>query len=63
MAGVAVDEGATRSEIERRDARDAGRRAAPLVCPAGAIELDSTALTAEGVVDAMLQAVNSRDRS
>ena len=62
-AGVAVDESATRSEIDRRDARDAGRRAAPLVCPPGALQLDSTALTAEEVVDAMLRAVNSRHRS
>jgi cytidylate kinase len=62
-SGVTVDEGATRAEIAQRDARDAGRKAAPLVCPPDALRVDSTTRTAEEVVDAMLQAVNARHRS
>ena len=43
--------------IERRDRADSGREHAPLRCPEGALELDTTDLTFEGQVALILQHV------
>jgi len=48
----------TRAEIDRRDQLDSSRAAAPLVKAADAVELDSTAMTAEEVVDEVLRMYN-----
>jgi len=61
--GLPADGAQVRHEIESRDARDAARAAAPLVCPEGALVLDSSALSAEAVVAVMLDAVTTRERS
>jgi cytidylate kinase len=47
-------------QIRERDARDSGRAQSPLVQAADAVRLDSTALTAEQVMDAILEVVRSR---
>ena len=65
-AGGAVDPGAVRAEVSRRDARDSGREIAPLRPAADAIRIDSTALDADGVVRRMLDEVAGlleRDKS
>ena len=48
----------TRAEIDRRDKLDSARTAAPLVKAADAVQLDSTAMTADEVVDEVLQMYN-----
>lgn len=55
--GKPVDEEAVRSDIQRRDETDRSRAAAPLIQPEGAIRIDSTYLTIEGVVDQMVEEV------
>jgi cytidylate kinase len=55
--GGDVDE--IRASIELRDAQDKGRRVGPLVTPAGAIVIDTSALTLEEVVARILAAVGS----
>ena len=49
-----------RSEISARDARDRSRALAPLVKPDDAIEVDTTDLTIDEVVERMLDAVEQR---
>ncbi len=44
----------TQNEIDRRDRLDSSRESAPLRRAAGAVELDSTGLSADEVVDAVL---------
>lgn len=61
--GVEVDLEATRREIEERDARDASRAVAPLTRPEGAIEVDSGPLTADEVLERMIEVVRSREGS
>ena len=61
--GAEVDLAATQREIEERDARDAGRDVAPLRCPEGAVEVDSGPLTADEVVERMIEVVRSREGS
>lgn len=48
----------TRAEIDRRDELDSSRAAAPLVRALDAVELDSTAMTADEVVDEVLRMYN-----
>jgi cytidylate kinase len=55
--GIPIDRPVLREEIERRDARDRTRAASPLVKAADAVELDTSALAVEEVVDAVLAAV------
>lgn len=50
-AGKAVDAEAVVDDISRRDRLDASRAEGPLVRPAGAIEVDTTRLTLDEVVD------------
>lgn len=66
-AGAGVDAAAleaeiaqTLSDIERRDAADAGRVAAPLVCPPDAVRIDSTASTIDQIVDQIAELVAAR---
>jgi cytidylate kinase len=51
---------AVRREIEARDQRDRTRALAPLVVPAGATVIDTTALTPDEVVNQMLEKVDQR---
>lgn len=44
-------------EIEERDRRDSGRAAAPLTVPAGAITIDSSSLSIQQVIDAVMDLV------
>ena len=53
--GVAADVELTRTEIERRDARDATRTASPLTQAPDAVELDSTELSIDAVVAEVLR--------
>jgi cytidylate kinase len=61
--GIDAEEERIRAEIEARDARDSSRSAAPLVCPADALVIDSSTLAAEDVVARMAAAVSDRERS
>lgn len=60
------DPGADLDQVERdmvaRDQRDAGRAVAPLVRAADAIEVDSSAVGIDEVVDSMVAAVRARER-
>ncbi len=53
--GLPANLAALTAEIEERDARDRNRAVSPLVPAADAIEIDSTALTIENVVERVLQ--------
>ncbi len=52
---VAVNLAVTQTEIDRRDRLDSSRAASPLAKAPDAVELDSTALSVEEVVDRVLQ--------
>jgi len=54
---VGGDPTAVRADIEKRDARDRGRAASPLVRPAGAVEIDTTRLTIDQVLRRILDVV------
>jgi cytidylate kinase len=62
-----ADEGgdlaAIRLALERRDAADRARPAGPLRVPPGALVLDSTSMTADEVVEAVVQAAKDRPAS
>jgi CMP/dCMP kinase len=58
--GVAANLAALSREIALRDRRDATRSVAPLVASADAVSLDSTGLTAEGVVQRVLELARAR---
>lgn len=51
-----------RARMERRDARDRSRAVAPLVRPQGAVEIDTTGLSVEEVVQRVLETVRSGRR-
>jgi CMP/dCMP kinase len=55
--GVETSLETVRAEVARRDQQDMARELAPLMKPDGALVLDSTALSAEAVVERLLQAV------
>jgi cytidylate kinase len=55
--GVELTLEQVRAEVARRDAQDMGRELAPLRRPEGALVLDSTAMTAEAVIDRLVEAV------
>ncbi|MEO2167709.1 MAG: (d)CMP kinase [bacterium] len=61
--GNTVTDQEVAAEIVARDARDAGREAAPLVSPAGAMEIDSSDLTIEEVVAKLAQVVRTQEAS
>ncbi len=54
-----AEEGQTDS-IAERDRMDSSRKTAPLTCPAGAIDIDSTLLTLPEVVDRVSTAIATR---
>jgi cytidylate kinase len=60
--GVHVDPDSVRAEIAARDAQDAGRALAPLRKAPDAVEIDTTALTVDQVVDRMLDVIDERKR-
>jgi len=57
--GVAVDRATLRNQIKQRDARDSGREASPLAKARDAVEIDTTKLTLDQVVDALEQRVRA----
>jgi cytidylate kinase len=59
-AGTPVDEDELARDLAERDRRDAGRAHSPLRPAPDAVILDTTALTPEGVVDAMERIVRTR---
>lgn len=59
--GSDVDRAGLRVQVERRDTRDSGRAVSPLVMAEDAIEIDTTALTPEAVVDVLEARVRSVD--
>jgi cytidylate kinase len=56
--GLPANLAALTAEIEERDARDRNRSASPLAAAADAIEIDSTAMTIDEVVQQVLQAAH-----
>lgn len=58
-AGNATTREQLRSDIERRDARDTTRAASPLVKAADAIEIDTSAMSIDGVVEKLAQIVGA----
>ena len=60
-SGVNADEAAVAAEIDHRDRIDGGRALSPLICPKGAIRIDSTGLRREDVVDLMEARVRALD--
>ena len=58
--GIDADEATVRAQIESRDHRDRTRPDGPLVMPAGAVVVDTSALTFDQVVDALERAVRDR---
>lgn len=58
--GVDVSFETVRDEVATRDTQDSSRAVAPLRKAADAIEVDTTELAAEQVVDVMLQAIEAR---
>ncbi len=61
--GLSAEEADVAREIAARDARDAGRSVAPLVCPTGAMEVDSSDLAVEEVVAEMAAKVRALEAS
>lgn len=59
--GIAADEASVAEEIAARDARDAGRAVAPLRCPEGGVEIDTTGVPIADVVDQLARLVRSRE--
>lgn len=58
--GKAVEESLVREDIAHRDKLDASRAEGPLVRPVGAIEIDTTALALDEVVDRLEKIVRQR---
>ena len=59
-AGHAVPMAQTRQDLDGRDARDRSRHLAPLVAAADACVIDTTALTADQVVDRMMAVIATK---
>jgi cytidylate kinase len=62
-AGVHVDEASLRAQIEERDRLDASRAIAPLRPASDAVTIDSTSLSIDDVVAAMLDRIGQGARS
>jgi CMP/dCMP kinase len=63
QGGVAgADVNATREALARRDAADAGRQASPMAKAGDAIEVDTTELTLEQVIERVISLVEQRRR-
>jgi len=63
LAGRAQDPAEVKRDIEERDARDMARAAAPLKKAEGAIEIDSSELPADEVVERMAEIVRRQART
>lgn len=61
--GLDPDDAAVRADLVARDRRDAERATAPLVVPAGAIEIDTTGQTVDEVVQTLIQSVGFKPLS
>jgi len=61
-AGNGTSESVVAAEMQRRDRSDSTRAASPLTIAAGAVVIDTTALTIEEVVERVLAVVRSRDQ-
>ena len=61
--GIAVDREALRDQIEERDRLDASRATAPLRAADDALEIDSSAIDPEAVVEAMLDRIGAASLS
>jgi len=59
-AGHAVPMAQTRQDLDGRDARDRSRHLAPLVAAADACVIDTTALTADQVVERMMAVIATK---
>jgi cytidylate kinase len=60
--GTLADVSATREALARRDAADAGRKASPMARADDAVEVDTTELTLEEVIDHVVSLVEERRR-
>ncbi|MDB4470650.1 (d)CMP kinase [Deltaproteobacteria bacterium] len=60
--GVAVDLQQTIAEVEQRDAVDSAREHAPLKRAEDAIDIDSTSMSIEAVLDEMLRVIGERQQ-
>jgi len=58
--GETVDPAELREEIRKRDERDLNRPVAPLRKPEDAVLVDSSELTVEGVIEALVQVIRTR---
>lgn len=58
--GVEVDPASLRKEIEHRDARDRGRKVSPVIKAPDAIEIDTSAMTVDETVAALVALVRGR---
>jgi CMP/dCMP kinase len=61
--GGTVDRAGLRTQVEKRDSRDSGRAVSPLVKASDAIEIDTSALTLEQVVEALERRVRAIEPS
>ncbi|MBV8367012.1 MAG: (d)CMP kinase [Candidatus Eremiobacteraeota bacterium] len=57
--GLAIDGDALRAQVQRRDARDSGREVSPLSKAPDAIEIDTTDMTFDEVVDELERLVRA----
>jgi len=62
QSGAAADLAATRREMAERDARDSGRKVAPLTKAEDAVAVDSSGLGIEQVVALMKRVIRDRER-
>jgi CMP/dCMP kinase len=61
--GEEADVGEVLREIARRDRRDSERKAAPLRRPEGSVEVDTSGLSIEAVIDRLAEVVSGRQCS
>ncbi|WP_223291062.1 (d)CMP kinase [Streptomyces avicenniae] len=59
----AADVATTRADLVRRDAADAGRTTSPLAQATGAVEVDTTELTLDQVIERVVRLVDGKRRS
>jgi len=59
LRGIPVPFDDVRAELARRDERDRGRVDSPLVIPEGALVVDTSTLSVEGQIEAVLNAVRA----
>jgi len=62
-AGKAADLAQTRQDLDARDGRDRTRETAPLVTAPDAIEIDTTKLSVDQVVDHMTRVIGEKEKA